>query len=100
MRKYPQKIMIVGATSGIGKELAVLYSSKGCKVAVTGRRENLLAEIKKSYPQNIITACFDVTANDLADHLKNLVAELNGLDLFIYNAGYGDTSTDLEIEIE
>ncbi|MFN2439250.1 MAG: SDR family NAD(P)-dependent oxidoreductase [Chitinophagaceae bacterium] len=100
MSKEPQKIIIVGATSGIGREMAMLYASKGCKVAVTGRRENLLADLKKIHPQNIITACFDVTANDLTDHLKNLVAELNGLDLFIYNAGYGDTSIGLNIEIE
>ena len=100
MRQGPQKIIIVGATSGIGKELAILYAAMGCKVAVTGRRENLLDELKNIYPQNIITACFDVTVNDLDSHLKNLVTELNGLDLFIYNAGYGDTSADLDIEIE
>jgi short-subunit dehydrogenase len=100
MVKYPEKIIIVGATSGIGKEMAALYASKGCKVAVTGRREKLLDELKNIYPQNIITACFDVTANNLNSQLKNLVTQLNGLDLFIYNAGYGDTSPDLDIEIE
>jgi short-subunit dehydrogenase len=100
MRQAPQKIIIVGATSGIGKELAILYAAMGCKVAVTGRRENLLAELKNIYPQNIITTCFDVTENNLDTYLKNIVTELNGLDLFIYNAGYGDTSTDLNIEIE
>ena len=100
MGKEPQKILIVGATSGIGKELAILYASKGCKVVVTGRRENLLNELKNIYPQNIFTSRFDVTENNLNTYLKNLVTELNGLDLFIYNAGYGDTSTHLDIEIE
>lgn len=100
MEKEQQKIIIVGATSGIGKELALLYASQGCKLAITGRRENLLNEIKNIYPKNIITACFDVTADNLNSHLTNLVTELNGLDLFIYNAGYGDTSVDLDIEIE
>ncbi len=100
MEKRQQKIIIVGATSGIGKELAILYAAKGCKVAVTGRRENLLDELKNIYPQNIISACFDVTEKNLNSHFKNLVTELNGLDLFIYNAGYADISTDLDIEIE
>ncbi len=100
MVKYPQKIIIVGASSGIGKELAVLYASKGSKVAITGRREKLLEELKLMFPQNIITACFDVTANNLDNQLKMLVDELKGLDLFIYNAGYGDTSPNLDIKIE
>jgi short-subunit dehydrogenase len=96
----PHKIIIVGATSGIGKELAILYAAKGCRVAVTGRRESLLDELRNMYPQNIITACFDVTENKLDNQLKNLLNQLNGLDLFIYNAGYGDTSPQLDLEIE
>jgi len=100
MAKHTQKIIIVGATSGIGKILAMLYAANGDMVAITGRREKLLDELKNIYPQNIITACFDITANNLDSQLKNLVNELNGLDLFIYNAGYGDTSPDLNIEIE
>ncbi len=69
MGEVLQKIILVGATSGIGKELAMLYAARGFRVAIAGRRENLLNEIKNLYPQNIITACFDVTANNLNDQL-------------------------------
>ena len=46
------KIIIVGATSGIGKEMALGYVQQGHAVAVTGRRETLLEELKKRSSPN------------------------------------------------
>ena len=44
-----KKIIIVGATSGIGKEMALQYAAKGCIVGITGRREELLNELKQKF---------------------------------------------------
>ncbi len=43
----PKRVIIVGATSGIGKEMTLQYLQKGCHVGITGRREMLLNEMKQ-----------------------------------------------------
>jgi short-subunit dehydrogenase len=95
-----KKIIIIGSSSGIGKELALMYAKQGHLVAITGRRGNLLQEIKDQYPKNIITAVFDVMENENLYHLNSLIQQLSGLDLLIYNAGYGEPSLELIPENE
>lgn len=95
-----KKIIIVGASSGIGREIACKYVVKGNKVGVTGRRENLLNELKENFPQQIFVSCFDVMENKNQQKIKQLINELGGLDLLIYNSGYGDPSKELNWEIE
>lgn len=92
----PRNIIIIGASSGIGKELALLYAARGERVAITGRRTALLEAVRQQYPGRIITRTFDATAPDNREQLESLVAELGGLDLFIYNAGYGAVSRELD----
>lgn len=96
----PQRIIIIGASSGIGKELALLYASRGDRVAITGRRSTLLEEIRQEYPENIITRCFDATQEDSRMQLEGLIEDLGGMDLFIYNAGYGKATPELDWESE
>lgn len=96
----PKNIIIIGATSGIGRELALLYLKNGHKVGITGRRQHLLDELQQQYPQQIITACFDVTGNDNIRHLEELIKQLGGMDIFIYNSGYGDISERIDAVID
>ena len=93
------KIIIIGATSGIGKELAQQYAATDHTVAVTGRRQELLLELKKQDP-GIHTACFDVQTVEAIERLQSLIAGMGGLDLLIYSAGYGEPSEELAEEIE
>jgi len=95
-----KKIVIVGASSGIGREIACKYVVNGNKVGVTGRRENLLNELKEKYPEQIFVSCFDVMGNENQQKIQQLIEELGGLDLLIYNSGYGDPSKDLKWEVE
>jgi short-subunit dehydrogenase len=95
-----QKILIIGATSGIGRELARLYAIAGHKVGATGRRQELLDSLHLEFPDRIITACYDATAPDADRQLENLTKKLGGLDLFIFNAGWGDLSDDLDWNID
>jgi short-subunit dehydrogenase len=100
MSSLNKKIIIVGASSGIGKELAILYAQAGCSLGITGRRTALLDEIKNSYAGQIETAVFDVMGNDNIDHLESLIQKLGGLDVFIYNAGYGEVSDKPDWQID
>lgn len=95
-----RRILIIGATSGIGKQLADIYISKGCLVAITGRRSARLDELKKKNPSQIFISCFDVTAFDNTGKIDALIDELGGLDLLIYNAGLGLPSDELVCENE
>lgn len=95
-----QKIIIVGATSGIGRQLAHIYARSGNLVGVTGRRQELLYSLQLEYPNHIVTECYDVTESDSIPHLERLIGKLGGLDLLIYNSGYGEPSKDLRWEIE
>lgn len=95
-----KKIIIVGATSGLGKEMAILYCLQNHLVGITGRRKELLEELQQQFPLNIKIACFDVAGYENNKQLHELIHQLGGLDLFIYNAGYGNPSSDLNWETE
>ncbi len=95
-----KKVIIIGATSGIGKQLAILYAQHNWLVGITGRRTQLLEELCYAYPGKMTAATMDVTAADAVMILENLVEQMNGMDLLIYNSGFGDTSEQLNWEIE
>jgi short-subunit dehydrogenase len=95
-----QKIVIIGATSGIGRELARLYAERGDLVGATGRRNDLLYTLRLEFPNHIITECFDATAPDATAHLEALAKKLGGLDILIYNAGWGELTETLDYSID
>ena len=95
-----KKVIIIGATSGIGRELAQLYVKKNWLVGITGRRRPLLDSLQQEFPENIVSECFDVTEDDNIESIKNLTQQLGGLDLLIYNSGYGEPSDYLDWEID
>lgn len=100
MSSSNKKIIIVGATSGIGRALAGLYVERGCVVGITGRRHELLNEIQQLYPSLVHTECFDVTGNDNIVHVESLLQKTGGMDVLIYNAGYGEVSKTLQWELD
>ena len=95
-----QKVIIIGATSGIGRELARLYAGAGHLVGATGRRQELLYSLQLEYPNNVVTECFDATAPGLTNHLQSLVRKLDGLDMLIYNAGWGEPQETLDWAVD
>jgi short-subunit dehydrogenase len=95
-----QRILIIGATSGIGRELARRYAAAGNLIGATGRRQDLLDSLRIEYPNQILTARFDATASDAPAQLTTLTQRLGGLDLLIFNAGWGDPSDTLDWSID
>lgn len=95
-----KKIIIIGATSGIGRELAVRYLNAGHTVGITGRRKELLEELQQQFPQQVFIESFDVTANNITEHLNALIQQTGGMDVFVYNSGMGDISKELNSGLE
>jgi short-subunit dehydrogenase len=96
-----KKAIIVGATSGIGKELAKVLSENNYLVGITGRRNELLIELKNEKPNLFITKTFDITdLKSTIASLEELTIELGGLDLLVISSGTGDLNENLNFEIE
>lgn len=94
------KAIIIGASSGIGKALALLLAENGFQVGITGRRAENLEDIRQSNPNLFFTRCFDCTQVNNAQELKALVEELGGLDLLILSSGTGDINEALDTSLE
>ena len=90
-----KRIIIVGATSGIGRKMAEIYAKAGNLVGITGRRKELLEEIKFQFPGKIEIESFDVTGSDNISSLNHLIQKIGGLDLLIYSSGIGEPAKEL-----
>src|SRR6188508_2329452 len=95
-----KRIIIVGATSGIGRKMAELYAAAGNIVGITGRRKELLDEIENIFPDKIKTECFDVTGNENIERLADLIQKTGGLDILVYSSGFGEFSKEMDWEID
>jgi len=96
-----QKVIVLGATSGIGREVARLYAFQGCVVGITGRREELLSELRAECPEQFFASAFDIGAvSSVENHLDALAEQLGGLDLLFLSSGYGKRNSELVAETE
>ena len=78
-----KKAIVVGATSGIGKALAIQLANENYRVGITGRRAELLQELRNCYPESFVECCYDVNNMQNADELSDLSRKLGGLVLII-----------------
>jgi len=99
--KQYKKAIVVGASSGMGKELVKILVKKGYNVGITGRREHLLKELKEAHPGRIFYKAFDI--RDLSKTTKcirELIKSLDGLDLLVLSSGVGFLNEELDTEPE
>ena len=95
-----KKVIIIGATSGIGREVALVYIAQGWTVGAAGRREAELESLRAMAPEQVFTQVLDVTKDDAAEHLQALINKVGGMDLFLLSSGIGKQNYTLETEIE
>ena len=95
-----KKAIVVGASSGIGRELARLLAENGYVVGITGRRQALLEDLRQSAPGQYLISSFDASDESSNAKLSALAEALGGLDLLILSAGMGDLNDALDPEIE
>ena len=92
--------IVFGATSGIGKSLAQLLVKDGYKVAVTGRRLELLQELKTAYPNQILVKQNDIQQiEDVEKVFNEIVTEFETIDLIIQSSGVGYVNPKLNWDL-
>ena len=94
------RIIIIGATSGIGREVAKLYIAQGWQVGVAGRRAEELETLRKEAPEQVSTQVLDVTLEDAPYRLQSLIDKVGGMDLFLLSSGIGKQNPTLTPDIE
>ena len=107
-----KKAIVMGATSGIGMEVASLLAQRGWQVGIAGRRIERLEEVKRN--TNLLIsesskaskgeiACYqqiDVTSPEAPSLLLKLIEKLGGMDLYFHSSGIGWQNNSLDIEKE
>lgn len=83
----------MGATSGIGMEVALLLAKRGWKVGIAGRREERLCRVMDANKGIAVKKQIDVTAQNAAERLAEMAEELGGMDLYVHSSGIGWQNT-------
>ena len=95
-----KKVIIIGATSGIGREVALIYIAKGWKVGIAGRRAAELDSLRAEAPEQICAQVLDVTQDDATEKLQALIEQMGGMDVFLLSSGIGKQNPTLQPELE
>lgn len=82
-----QVVLVVGASSGIGRETAILFAREGARVMAAARRADRLAALKEECP-SIQTAVADVSKlADMERLARETESRLGPVDILVYNSG-------------
>ena len=93
-------IWITGASTGIGRDLAVKFAKNNYVVAASARRENLLLELNK-INENIYSFPLDVTdASKCKTVAKNIIEKFNSIDICIFGTGIHDPNSEKNFNLE
>jgi len=96
-----KKAIIIGGTSGIGKELAKMFSQNDYVVGIVGRRSELFPELQKEIPTEVYFKCIDVAkTSEAMNLLGELIKEMGGVDVIVIGAGVGFINPNLNWEQE
>lgn len=96
-----RRAIIIGATSGIGRAVAVSLLGQGWQVGIAGRREQLLKELEREAGGNhVVSEVMDVTQDSATEALDRLIARLGDVDLLLFASGIGRQNRALDEHIE
>lgn len=95
-----KRAVIMGATSGLGKGVALGLLQEGYIIGVAGRRSEELEIVKAIAPDKVFTKVIDVTADNAPSLLLELISDMGGMDLYFHSSGYGKQNEALDVEIE
>ena len=97
---HTKSAVVMGATSGIGYEVALLLAQRGWQVGVAGRREEILSQLVKQQPGIVAYEVIDVISPQATEGLQRLIAKLGQMDLYFHSSGIGFQNSSLDAEKE
>ena len=101
LKKSKMNVLIIGATSGIGKALFEIYAAKGNRIGIVGRRVYLLDELYQRHPDNTFTSAADITKQEeFGQAIDTLCRKLGSVDIAIVCSGRGDLNPSLDYALE
>ena len=92
--------IVMGATSGIGREVALALARQGWRVGVAGRREDILKKMVDETAGIVAYEVIDVTVPQATDALHRLIGKMGGMGLYFHSSGIGYQNTDLDADKE
>lgn len=96
-----KKAIIIGASSGLGRALAMKMLAKGYRVCGIARNETALQEIQQQFPENFVYHTADVRLKQkYTEQLQAAVNQLGGMDICVISSGISRHNPDLEWAIE
>jgi short-subunit dehydrogenase len=96
-----KKAIVIGASSGIGRELAKILAGNGYSVGVMARRVHLLNELRAEIKGEVLVQEIDVADAETAmGILASIIDKMGGMDLIVISAGTGDVNDDLTWPLE
>lgn len=90
-----KRIVIMGATSGIGLRVAEIFAKAGWLVGAAGRNEKIMRKLQADFPDRIRYARINVDDAASPAHLRDLISRLGGMDIYFHVAGIGFENEDL-----
>lgn len=99
MNHIPSAI-VMGATSGIGREVALALVRQGWRVGVAGRREDILKKMVDETAGIVAYEVIDVTVPQATDALHRLIGKMGGMGLYFHSSGIGYQNTALDADKE
>ena len=76
--------IVMGATSGIGREVAQILAKRGWRIGVAGRREDILVRMLTEMDGVVAYEVIDVNTSEAVDGLHKLIEKLGGMDLYFH----------------
>ena len=93
-------IIVIGATSGIGRATAKLFHKQGYKVIALGRREELLRSLKAETGEKLSYYVYDMASDHCVSRLKDIFAREGRVDIVFLCAGVGYRNREYDIAKE
>lgn len=95
-----KRIVIMGASSGIGLEVTKCFIADGWKIGVAARRETPLVKLQSEYPAQVEYEVIDVIDELAPSKLHSLIEKLGGMDIYFHCSGIGHQNTEINTNVE